>query len=87
MGLTILHVVDNSTLILTTCRAGQTCIAVVSHEGFATRVVNTGVTDREKNMMAFTKAALVLLRDVLAGDVKLEQQCRPDSKSSEATKL
>ncbi|KAG1824100.1 hypothetical protein EV424DRAFT_1471975 [Suillus variegatus] len=67
--------------------AGQTCIAVVSHEGFATRVVNTGVADREKNMMAFTKAALVLLRDVLAGDVKLEQQCRPDSKSSEATKL
>ncbi|KAG2124796.1 hypothetical protein DEU56DRAFT_892882 [Suillus clintonianus] len=53
--------------------AGQTYIAVVSREGFATRVVNTGVTDREKNMVAFAKAALVLLMDVLAGDVKLEQ--------------
>ncbi|KAG2136576.1 uncharacterized protein EDB93DRAFT_775376 [Suillus bovinus] len=69
--------------------AGQTCIAVVSREGAVTRVVNTGVADREKNMMAFTKAALVLLRDVLAGDVKLEQQYRPDSGGSEpeATKF
>ncbi|KAG1857032.1 hypothetical protein DFJ58DRAFT_913591 [Suillus subalutaceus] len=57
--------------------AGQTYIAVVSRESFATRVVNTGVAEREKNMMAFTKATLVLLRDVLAGDVKLEQQRRP----------
>lgn len=63
--------------------AGQTCIAVVSREGFATRVVNTGVTEREKNMVAFTKATLVLLRDVLAGDVKLEPQCRPDSEGSD----
>jgi hypothetical protein len=35
-------------------------------------VVNTGVTEREKNMVAFTKATLMLLRDVLAGDVKVE---------------
>ncbi|KAG2362974.1 competence/damage-inducible CinA family protein [Suillus spraguei] len=67
--------------------AGQTCISVVSREGFATRVVNTGVADREKNMMAFAKASLVLLRDVLAGDVKLEQQYQPGSEGSEATKL
>jgi nicotinamide mononucleotide (NMN) deamidase PncC len=67
--------------------AGQTCIAVVSREGFATRVVNTGVADREKNMMAFTKATLELLRDVLAGDVKLEQRRLPDSESSEAAKF
>ncbi|KAG2748749.1 competence/damage-inducible CinA family protein [Suillus brevipes Sb2] len=30
--------------------AGQTCIAIVSREGFATRVVNTGVAEREKNI-------------------------------------
>ncbi|KAG1764425.1 hypothetical protein EDD22DRAFT_451958 [Suillus occidentalis] len=52
--------------------AGQTFIAVVSRESFATRVVNTGVTEREKNMVAFAKAALMLLKDVLVGDVKLE---------------
>jgi nicotinamide mononucleotide (NMN) deamidase PncC len=64
---------------------GQTYIAVVSREGFATRVVNTGVAEREKNMMAFTKATLVLLRDVLAGDVKLEQHCR--SEGSEPARI
>ncbi|KAG2362973.1 competence/damage-inducible CinA family protein [Suillus spraguei] len=67
-------------------RAGQTCISVVSREGFATRVVNTGGTDREKNMVAFAMATLVLLRDVLAGDVELEQR-QPDSEGSETTKL
>ncbi|KIK34209.1 hypothetical protein CY34DRAFT_813087 [Suillus luteus UH-Slu-Lm8-n1] len=66
--------------------AGQTCIAIVSREGFATRVVNTGVAEREKNMVAFAKAALVLHRDVLAGDVKLEpRQRRPDSEGSDFT--
>jgi hypothetical protein len=45
--------------------------------------VNTGVAEREKNMVAFTKATLVLLRDVLAGDVKLELQRRPDSEGSD----
>jgi PncC family amidohydrolase len=64
---------------------GQTYIAVVSREGFATRLVNTGVAEREKNMMAFTKATLVLLRDVLAGDVKLEQHCR--SEGSEPARI
>jgi hypothetical protein len=59
----------------------------VSREGFATRVVNTGIADREKNMMAFTKATLELLRDVLAGDVKLEQRRLPDSEGSEAAKF
>jgi hypothetical protein len=57
----------------------------VSREGFATRVVNTGVAEREKNMVAFTKASLVLLRDVLAGDVKLEPQRQPDSEGSDFT--
>lgn len=50
----------------------------MSRESFATRVVNTGVAEREKNMVAFTKATLMLLRDVLAGDVKLEHQHRPE---------
>lgn len=45
----------------------------MSRESFATRVVNTGVTEREKNMVAFAKATLMFLRDVLAGDVKLER--------------
>jgi len=54
--------------------AGRTCIAVVSRDGFATRVVDTGLEDREKNMVAFAKASLELLRDVLAGEVKLEQR-------------
>ncbi|OJA08700.1 hypothetical protein AZE42_10182 [Rhizopogon vesiculosus] len=63
--------------------AGQTCIAVVSQDGFATRVVNTGVADREKNMVAFTKATLELLRDVLVGEVKLEQH----QSESSSTKL
>jgi hypothetical protein len=49
--------------------------------------VNTGIADREKNMMAFTKATLELLRDVLAGDVKLEQRRLPDSEGSEAAKF
>jgi len=61
-------------------RAGQTCISVVSKDGFASRVVNTGVTDRERNMVAFTKATLELLRDVLTGEVELEQQ--PESSST-----
>lgn len=65
--------------------AGQTCIAIVSREGFATRVVNTGVAEREKNMVAFTKASLVLLRDVLAGDIKLEPQPQPDSEGLDVT--
>ncbi|KAG1764426.1 hypothetical protein EDD22DRAFT_883433 [Suillus occidentalis] len=66
--------------------AGQSCIAIVSREGFATRVVNTGVAEREKNMVAFAKAALMLLRDVLAGDIKLEpRQRRPDSEGSDFT--
>jgi hypothetical protein len=47
--------------------------------------VNTGVAEREKNMVAFTKASLVLLRDVLAGDVKLEPQRQPDSEGSDFT--
>ncbi|KAG0696348.1 hypothetical protein DFH29DRAFT_207771 [Suillus ampliporus] len=64
--------------------AGQTCIAVVSQDGFATRVVNTGTADREENMVAFAKATLELLRDVLAGDVKLEQ---PQPGSSEPAKF
>ncbi|OAX37630.1 hypothetical protein K503DRAFT_742437 [Rhizopogon vinicolor AM-OR11-026] len=63
--------------------AGQTCIAVVSQDGFATRVVNTGIADREKNMVAFTKATLELLRDVLAGEVKLGQH----QSESSSTKL
>jgi len=46
----------------------------VSRDGFATRVVDTGLEDREKNMVAFAKASLELLRDVLAGEVKLEQR-------------
>jgi hypothetical protein len=85
VGYNIPHVADDSTLTRTPaiCRAGQTCIAIVSREGFATRVVNTGVAEREKNMVVFAKAALVLLRDVLAGDVKLEH--RPDSEGSDFT--
>jgi hypothetical protein len=65
-----------------THRVGQTHIAVVSRESFATRVVNTGIVEREQNMMAFTKATLVLLRDVLAGDVEMEHQHRPEGSES-----
>jgi hypothetical protein len=62
-------------------RAGRTCIAVVSRDGFATRVVDTGLEVREKNMVAFAKASLELLRDVLTGEVKLEQR-QPEGSSN-----
>ncbi|EGN97171.1 hypothetical protein SERLA73DRAFT_183812 [Serpula lacrymans var. lacrymans S7.3] len=53
--------------------AGRTYIAFVSRAGgVAVRMVDTGLADREKNMIAFTEAALQLIRDVLSGEAQLE---------------
>lgn len=38
-----------------------------------TRTVDTGSEERGHNMVAFAEAALVLIRDVLTGRVKLEK--------------
>ncbi|KAF8843535.1 competence/damage-inducible CinA family protein, partial [Paxillus ammoniavirescens] len=53
--------------------AGRTFVSFVSKDGVATRVVDTGSVDRAFNMLAFTEASLLLIRDVLAGEVKLEE--------------
>ncbi|KAF9224946.1 hypothetical protein BS17DRAFT_779340 [Gyrodon lividus] len=53
--------------------AGKTFISFVSHEGVARRIVDTGSVDRGHNMLAFTEASLLLIRDVLAGEVKFEK--------------
>jgi nicotinamide mononucleotide (NMN) deamidase PncC len=45
---------------------GHTCIAVVG-AGETVITIETGKADREANMWAFTRAALDLLRDAVAG--------------------
>lgn len=52
---------------------GRTNLVVVSEEGMVTRTVDTGSEERGHNMVAFAEAALVLIRDVLTGRVKLEK--------------
>jgi len=51
---------------------GRTCLAVVlADDTVVTRTIKTDLGgDREANMVAFTQAALQLLRDVLAGSEK-----------------
>ncbi|KIJ16463.1 hypothetical protein PAXINDRAFT_162699 [Paxillus involutus ATCC 200175] len=53
--------------------AGRTFVSFVSKDGVATRIVDTGSVDRAFNMHAFTEASLLLIRDVLAEEVKLEE--------------
>ncbi|KAH7912852.1 hypothetical protein BJ138DRAFT_1147317 [Hygrophoropsis aurantiaca] len=54
--------------------AGRTCMALASSNGgIATKVINTGKTVRQENMILFAQETLQFLRDVLAGDVKLEK--------------
>lgn len=52
--------------------SGYVALAVATPDGTQTRELNTGLGDnREANMVAFSVAALVLLRDVLKGRGKL----------------
>jgi nicotinamide mononucleotide (NMN) deamidase PncC len=50
---------------------GYVALAVSSEKGTFTREVETETREREVNMVAFAKEALVLLRDVIKGDAKL----------------
>jgi len=56
-------------------RARQIYIVIVSRQGFATH--GEYRCRRENNVVAFTQTTLVLLKDVLAGDVELKSQRRP----------
>jgi len=46
---------------------GYVALAIASHDAVVTREVETGLFDREANMVAFSAAALTLLRDILKG--------------------
>lgn len=56
------------------CGRGYVALAVATEQGTYTREVETGLgSARERNMVAFAAEALKLLRDVLKGDVKVEE--------------
>lgn len=48
-------------------------MAVASEDGDVTREVNTGLAERDANMVKFAEEALKLLLEVLNGEVKLEK--------------
>ncbi|KAL9092183.1 MAG: hypothetical protein Q9159_000942 [Coniocarpon cinnabarinum] len=50
---------------------GYVALAVSTPKGTATREIETGTSERTENMQLFAKEALVLLRDVIKGEVKL----------------